>query len=279
MAWSQADNYNYFVTYFLPLMWVSMFVNCFAVVTFYAFKKQRVFPASILAWLCALEFIYSLHMVIKWSPYSIAHDVEVRKLKAPSVACNFLVGLEIGMLSGLIFIHDLIAITLFVSVVLNKPMETKITYNYFIAFIASFWIWTSVEGITTGVGQQSTAPSYCQPTEVYYYLVRVVPFCVSLIFQIICLVPAMKEIRKILTAANNLDPAKKRERRAALLYIRYFSAFLNQIMGLTPGVFFTLATQKPGGADPNHFKAIAMERMGAEKNTPSSEHCHNCKLK
>jgi predicted neutral ceramidase superfamily lipid hydrolase len=208
------------------MSYVGVILNLAGVIAFYSFKRHRVFPASVLAWLGILNIIYSSYLIAKWAPGSASR--EAIALVPTAAMCSFGVWMDTWDVYALVSLNSLIALTLYLSVCKRISLDRESNRWYFWGYLSFFWIITIVCPL---VISQNPGNSYsegaCRSVQSLTYG-QIVPELIMLVFQIFAVISTIVYAKKTIAASSTVRT--KTDVRMIYMIVRFSLTIVDQIM-------------------------------------------------
>jgi len=152
----------------VPMVWVGFWFDLFVIITFFAFKPQRQFPATVFGWMCCVDWFHFLRELVKASP--IPYVNEEFFWSPTQTSCAFIY-LWVVMVEAMEFV---LVITLAVIIYLTIVRKIDVTYGanpwFMRTIIAVFVIYpivyTAVVGRVAHIDGYNSQSTSCVPNNI-----------------------------------------------------------------------------------------------------------------
>jgi len=213
--------------YWIPFCWVGLVVCLFAIVTSYAFKKQRQFPASVAIWTLWLDFLKYIRELTKWSPIpSVQEEMVYHQTQA---TCSFAFIMNNLYDTGEAIVNIEIALIVYLCVVKKIDMGYDADKRWFWGFVIALWVYMIGISIPFGLSTEY-AHIYrggCPSSIPGMYVYLLVQWVVVVIITSILIGMSLKYIRQVMnsTKTEKTSPTKK---LSTLIHVRFIFILLVQ---------------------------------------------------
>jgi len=211
------------------LSYLCLALSFIASVLFYIFPTQRKYPASALGWSSAVNFLVCLYSVAVIQPLSL-QKYTVETCHAQLAIENFLTFVLIGC-------NNVLAVILFVSVRMSKPMEYSENKYYLIGSVTGAIAPAVAIAIITA--EVPFNPFACADIKPYVYIQVALGFF-FLTFQLCLIVPTFARVSEIVGKARKTE-SNKHDHRLAVLVVRLMMVYLCQLFGFVPVYIIEIA--------------------------------------
>jgi len=199
-----------------------LILNVFAVVTFYCFKKNRVFPLTVMAWISIENCLYAAYLICKWAPGSLAAVI----VYGPSTysLCFFSLWTDSFNNYACVCLNLLVGLTLYLTICLQKDISFQTNPIYFWCYVGFFWITTITASFAlagTAGGQDIAA---CASSDLYGEFGALWGF---LAIMAIFVVSSCYRAGKIIKAAQSLN-STRHDRRMLYVLVRFTLMVITQ---------------------------------------------------
>jgi len=157
-----------YADFWVPACWAGFFFDLFVIVTLFAFKKQRKFPACIVGLFCCVDSMHFLRELVKASPIP---SVNERFYWTPTQTDCAVVYLWVPWVEAADFVLVLtLAIALYRTIVFKEDVSYKAKKSFFLTFLVVFIVYPFVYaifvgGVVTGTGGYDLRESSCAPVK------------------------------------------------------------------------------------------------------------------
>jgi len=214
-----------------------------SLVLFYSFQRQRRFPTQILGWI-GISNILSMLLVCY-----IAFDDTGVLISGSSddssstggggiafnqYICSVLFALDQFFVTWDICCNTLLALTVYLTVNLNKQIGYHDNPNYLRYYLVFLFSWVIVFSVVAGLVPQTLDPA-CKPQDVVF-LAALIPNLLLVFVQFTLLVMTGKKIHKVVQAVRiRSENATQEDKRLSLMIFRFVPTILAQLLVVLPG--------------------------------------------
>jgi len=230
-VWGSADFVAAYTKVTYPLSVCVLILNFSGVVAFYSFRKQRKFPASVLAWIGILNCCYSSFLIAKWAPGTASRSALV--VDATEGVCVFSLWADSFNFYALVSLNTLVGLTLYLSICKRQDLDYASNPKFFWGYVAFFWVICIVAplvisyapgtGFRAGVCQANSSTIYGE----------FAPEFLMVIFQLFFVISSITHAGKIITAAKSTSRTKK-DVRLLYMMVRFSATIFSELLVLVP---------------------------------------------
>jgi len=231
--WTGADFQQALTNTSYPAGIVTVVLNLFGIITFYAFRANRKFPTTILAWVAIENIAYGLLLIMKWTPGS-----QVKEDLVLNPAENFCFGAlwaDMWNNYALVTLNLLVAFTLYLAICRRNSMEDP---KYFYGYLAFFWVVCIVCPLAIAGSPKkfiaSTCASEASPAA------TLSPLFLFILLQLFFMGSAFRVAAKIIYAARTIASSKK-DVRLLYMIVRFSLTIFCQLLSVIIYMLFVLS--------------------------------------
>lgn len=237
-----AYEHDQFVAAIKALAIVGLVLTVIGFVLFYAFRTQRIFPASLLGWVLVGNVIASAVTLYLYAGNGGLDSFGAAVAGSPT--CRVLYASNTIVISWNVCVNTFLAITLYLSVQRGISLATEDNPIYFKAFIISAFLFVVGFAVINGAFPQQPKTS-CSAGRIYP-IIYFVPICLLLLAQVILLGLAFQRMKTIITSVRN-ETSRKADRRLLLLILRFVPVIGSQFVQVVPQVVTQFASSTNAG--------------------------------
>lgn len=245
------QSYNILIAVFPPAAWIGLSIATIALISFYIFRKQRAFPAAVLAWLCISNLVFCIHIITKWSTWSAGHQWMVLSVTSDGPACRYSVFMEQFTNTVSVACNTCIAVTMFVSIKLRKSMAYSDDPKYIWGFLAFIAAYGAGIGIAFALSPKHIlGKGVCGAITLNVASASLALFELNFLVQIALTLPTLSYARKVISAATSTTYRfSAQERTMALLYFRGVAVIVVACTTLIPAHVYSFFQAVHTGKD------------------------------